>query len=90
MAEKQYSNYQKQVIKDYYRNLDKIALTRLQEMVTDLYLSESGKKTERIWHRIEKAMKDIRISPEIIKHIMDKRDAVILAKNLQDWLKDAK
>ena len=40
MAE--YSKYQQKVIKRYYDNRDSIALQRVQELVTELYLA-SGK-----------------------------------------------
>ena len=39
----EYSSYQRKVINRYYDNIDTITLTRLQELVSDLYLAE-GKK----------------------------------------------
>ena len=44
MAKKELSNYQRSVINNYYDNLDTIMLTKLQEIVTDLYLAESKAK----------------------------------------------
>jgi hypothetical protein len=86
MAEKEYSEYQKAVISGYYSNLDTIMLQKLSELVTELYLADSQAKQDRLWQRVHKAMVNIRVPPAIIDHIMKKKDVVILAKNLQDWL----
>jgi hypothetical protein len=90
MAGQDRSNYQKKVISNYYDNLDNIMLTKLQEMVTELYLAESKAKADKLWDRVEKSMIKLKIKPAIIKHIMSKRSAAILAKNLEDWLKVSK
>jgi hypothetical protein len=90
MPKKEYSNYQQDVIAGYYQNLDAITLTRLQELVTELYLADSETKQERLWERAHKAMTRLKIKPAIIEHIMKERSATILAKNLEDWLKAAK
>ena len=86
MAKKEYSQYQKSVISGYYNNLDTIMLGKLSELVTELYLAGTKAKKDRLWQRVHKAMVNIRVPPAIIDHIMQKKDVVILAKNLQDWL----
>ena len=86
MAGKNYSNYQRDVISGYYKNLDTIALGRLQELVGQLYLAESQAKQTQLWDRAHKAMVNLKIKPAIIEHIMNKKDVEILAKNLEDWL----
>jgi hypothetical protein len=40
VAKQEYSSYQKKVIQNYYQHKDTIVLTRLQELVTELYLAE--------------------------------------------------
>ena len=90
MPKKEYSNYQKDIIAGYYQNLDAITLTKLQELVTELYLADSEVKQDRLWERAHKAMTRLKIKPAIIEHIMKERSATILAKNLEDWLKAAK
>ena len=90
MPKKEYSNYQRDVIAGYYQNLDAIALSKLQELVTELYLADSETKQDRLWERAQKAMTRLKIKPAIIEHIMKERSATILAKNLEDWLKAAK
>ena len=81
----EYSKFQKNVISNYYNNLDTLMLGKLSELVTELFLAETDKKRIRLWERAEKAMINLKIPPAIIKHIMEKEDVQILAKNLQDW-----
>jgi len=86
----EYSKYQKKVISNYYEHLDTIMLTKLQEIVTDLYLADSKAKQDKLWERAQKAMEKLTIKPAVIAHIMKQREITILAKNLQEWLKSAK
>ena len=87
MGSKEYSNYQQKVISNYYDNLDSIMLGRLQEIVTELYLAETKAQQDRLWTRAHKAMVKLKLKPAIIDHIMKKRSVMVLAKNLEDWLK---
>jgi hypothetical protein len=86
MAKYEHSAYQKEVISRYYENLDTIIFQKLGELVTELYLADTPAKQDRLWQRANKAMVKLKVHPAIIKHIMQKRDVEILAKNLQDWL----
>lgn len=90
MTKNEYSNYQKEVISGYYNNFDTIMLQKLSELVTELYLADTQTKKDRLWQRVHKAIVNLKIPPAIIDHIMQKKDVVILAKNLQDWLASAK
>ncbi len=90
MSPKNHSNYQKKVISRYYDNLDSIMLGKLQELVTELYLADSQKKSDKLWERAHKAMIKIKIKPALIDHIMKTRSVEVLAKNVQDWLKITK
>ena len=83
---KEFSNYQKQVIKDYYKNLDKTALAKLQELVGSIYLADSPSKKDALWKRVEAALKKLKIPDSIAQHIIKQKDPQILAKNLNDWL----
>jgi hypothetical protein len=87
MSAKEHSTYQQGVIKRYYDNLDSISLQKLGELVTDLYLAQNTPKEDKLWERVEKAMKNLKVKPGLIEHIMQKRNVKILADNLQDWLK---
>lgn len=90
MAKREYSKHQKAVISGYYKNLDTIMLQKLSELVTELYLADTDSKRNRLWERAENAMNQLKIPKEIIGHIMQKRRVEILAKNLQDWLKNSR
>ena len=83
------SAYQKKVIERYYENLDAIMLTKVQELVSELYLADSEKKRDRLWERVRRALVKLNIKPGLIDHIMSKRDPKVLALNLEDWLKAA-
>ena len=87
MAKRNYSKHQQDVISRYYDNIESIALQKLGELLTELYLTQDEAKKERLWQRVKKAMEKLKVKPKIIAHIMAKRDVEILAKNLQDWLK---
>ena len=86
MAAKNYSKHQIDIISGYYNNRDSIMLQRISELVTELYLTGSPAKKEQLWERVHKAMLNLKIQPQIINHIMQKKNVEILAKNLQDWL----
>jgi hypothetical protein len=90
MAKNEYSQHQKAVISGYYDNLDAIMLSKIGELVTELYLADTQAKQNRLWQRVHKAMVKLKVKPAIIDHIMQKKDVEILAKNLQDWLSDGK
>lgn len=83
----EYTKYQQKVINNYYQNIDTIALQRLQEMITELYLVETDKKKEALWQRVHKAMINIKVHPDIINHIMTRRDVQVLARNVEQWQK---
>ena len=87
MTQKDYSNYQREVLSRYYDNLDVIMLTKLQELVTELYLAYSAVKQKRLWDRAHKAMVKLKIKPAIVEHIMKTRSTTVLAKNVENWLK---
>ena len=86
MAGREYSQYQKNVINNYYGNLDTIMLGKLSELVSELYLAETDIKRDKLWQRVHKAMLNLKIPPAIISHIMAKKDVKILAQNLNDWM----
>jgi hypothetical protein len=83
----EYSDYQRKVIERYYDNREQIVLTRLQELVTELFLADSDRKRDRLWQRVDAAMKQLGVPESIAAHVRAKRDATVLAKNVEDWLK---
>ncbi len=87
IPDKMYSKYQQNIISNYYQNLDEVALQRLQELVTELYLAQTDKKRIQLWEQAEKAMAKVEIKPAIKEHILKSRDVQVLANNLNEWLK---
>lgn len=90
MAKQEYSEHQKKIISNYYKNLDQIALGKLQELCSELYLAETEKKKEKLWQRVQQAMEKMGVPQPIIEHILSKKDPAILAKNVQEWFKQQK
>ncbi|MEM6329827.1 MAG: hypothetical protein AAF790_06215 [Planctomycetota bacterium] len=83
--ERQYSKYQQKVIKNYYDNREASGLQRLQELVTELYLAE-GKKREKQWEYIEKALAKTGMKPERIAHLRQQDDPQLLAKVVEELM----
>ena len=84
---KQFSGYQKDIIRNYYNNIDKIATAKLQELVAEIYLAGSEEKKMKLWQKVESAMKQLKIPPKVASHILKQKDPQLLAKNLTEWLK---
>lgn len=76
MAE--YSKYQQKVIKNYYDNIDNIALTKLGELVTNLYLAE-GKARARHWKQAVKYMQKLEVPASRIEHLVEQDSPELLA-----------
>jgi len=87
MARQDYTPHQQNIISHYYRNLDTIALAKLQELVTELYLADSETKRNRLWKRVQQAIAKLGVPAPLAEHILAARDVEVLAANLQDWLK---
>ena len=46
-----YSDHQRKVIRNYYRNRDDLETQRLQELVTEIHLATTPAKCTRLWER---------------------------------------
>ena len=73
------SKYQQKIIKNYYENRDAIALQRVQELVTELYLSE-GKKRERYWKSLRTHLEKLSVKPAQIDRLIAQDDPAAVAK----------
>ncbi len=82
----EYSRHQKKIIERYYDHRDTIMLTKLQELATELFLAEGKKKQDQLWERARKAMVNLKIPAGQIEHLLEKRDASLLARHVQEWL----
>ncbi len=86
MSDKNYSKYQQKVIERYYEHKDSIALQRIQELVTELYLSE-GKKRAKHWDTVAANLEKLGVAKVTIDHLkkQDKPELVAeLVRKLMD------
>jgi len=73
------SGYQQGIVKRYYNNLDNITMTKLQELVSDLYLAE-GKKAENLWKKAETLLAKTDARGAEVRALIEKRDIKKLAE----------
>jgi len=85
-----FTAHQKKIINRYYDHRDEIALARLQEIVTELYLATTEKKSDQLWKRVEKAMTALKVSPKDAARILAERTPEGLAKSVRGWLAEAR
>ena len=78
-----YSAHQQKIIKRYYDNLATIALQRLAELVGELYLAE-GKKKEKAWQNVLKAMEKLAVPKSRIEHLMAQKNPVLVAELVKE------
>ena len=73
-----YSKHQQNIIRNFYDNRESIALQKLQENVTDIYLAE-GKKRQAVWKRIVGHLEKLGISQKEIDHVVAEDNPVLVA-----------
>ncbi len=73
-----YSKHQQGIIKRYYANIDKIAVQKLSELVTELYLAD-GNKREKLWKTATSTMERIGVPKQRIDHIVASNKPELLA-----------
>ena len=81
--EKSRSRYQQQVIRNYYRNRKAIALQKLGEHLTELYL-EQGAARRRRWRYIRQALEQLEVPASRIEHLVQQDDPTLLARLIQE------
>ena len=79
-----YTPYQKGVINRFYENRDTIALQKLAEIVSDLYLETSQKVIDRKWKSAHAQMLAAGLHKHQAQSILDDRDLGALAKIISD------
>ena len=80
------TRHQEKIIKNYYNNREAIAVQRLQELVTELYLSE-GKKRQQHWKNIAIHLEKLEVSPERIQQLTEEDNPEKMARFLQTLTK---
>jgi len=77
---KDYTPYQKGVIKRYYEHRDTLALQKLAEIVSDLYVETSEAKVKRAWGRVEKLLVAAGVHKHQAHAVVEDQDLGALAK----------
>jgi hypothetical protein len=83
MGMENFTRHQQGIIKRYYENFDQITLTRLGELVGDLYLAE-GKKREKVWKSAVAAMEKLGVPASRIAQIQQADSPELLAKLVKE------
>jgi hypothetical protein len=78
------SSYQKGIVRRYYSNLDTIALQKLAEAATELYLTKDPKKLAKIWESVAKALPKVVEDRAEVEKIIASRDVKLLAEVVND------
>ena len=74
------TRHQQGIVKRYYDNADTIALQRLQEIVSDLYLGSDGAKADRLWKSAAGFLPKAGASPEQTTTILAGKNVAALAE----------
>jgi len=81
MAEdREYTPYQKRVIRRYYENREAASTQRLGEIVSELYLATSEKKAARLWEQAEKLLRVAGANEVWLERTVRERDLEQLAE----------
>jgi hypothetical protein len=83
---REYSNYQKRIIKRFYDNREDIDSRRLSEITSDLYLAE-GKKKDRLWKQAAEIMERLNVPKSRVEHVLKTANPAILAEVVNDLQK---
>jgi hypothetical protein len=80
------SKHQDKIIRNYYQNRDEIAVQRLQELASDLYLSE-GKKRQQLWKHVTTHLAALKVPQSQIDQVVGSDNPERLANMLKTFLK---
>jgi heme oxygenase len=81
----QRTRYQEKIIKNYYQNQDALALQKLGEQVTELFLAE-GKGRARCWQRSVGHLEKLKVPASRIEHLQKADNPALVAKLLEELL----
>jgi hypothetical protein len=78
-----FSPHQQKIIKRYYENQEALAVQRLAELVSDLYLA-TGKKRQRVWENLESAIQKLAIPQARIDHLKKQDNPALVAELVKE------
>ncbi len=78
---REYSAHQRKLIRNYYQNRDAIDAQRLTEIVTEIYLATTPKRTAQLWKRARDLLERTDgLDATLIDRICEKQDVETLAE----------
>lgn len=80
-----FTKHQKKIIERYYDNREAIALQKVQEFVTELYLSE-GKKRAKYWGLIVGHLEKLGVDKKTIDHLVQQDKPELVASLVKKYL----
>ena len=83
MAERDFSRFQKKVIKRYYENRPALDEQRLAELATELYLA-SDKKKVKLWESAKDLMERLGTPVSRVEHVLKTGDPAQVAEVVKD------
>jgi hypothetical protein len=78
------SRHQQGIVRRYYQHLDTIALTKLAESASELFLCTDQKKAEKLWLGVERALDKVAANDAKITRVLESRDVKGLARIVND------
>ena len=78
--DREYTPHQRGIIRRYYENRDNLMAQKLGEIVSDLWLCESGKKAARLWKSARTALLNAGAQERRVDRICEARDLESLAR----------
>lgn len=79
-----YTPYQQGIIKRFYENRDTLAIQKLAEVVSDLYVATSEKKIDAGWKRVYSNLIAAGVHKHQAQSIVDDRDLGALARMVSE------
>lgn len=84
------SHAQRKIVDRYYDNHDTIVVTKLQELIGDLYMAGGGadaKAAEKLWKRAETALRAAKVDEAKVVRATGARDVKQLALVVEGMIK---
>jgi hypothetical protein len=72
--------HQQGIVKRYYEHRDTIALQKLGELVSELYLCTDRKKADRLWSQVRTALEKSGLDPARVESVLASRKVEELAR----------
>ncbi len=75
--------HQRGIVQRYYEHFDTVQVTRLQELVSDLFIAEKSgdaKTADKLWKKADEALARLKVEPARAARATQARDAAALAR----------